>query len=167
MANRFKKGRNNKNDINIAESRDSEEDNDLVDNWMNEEINAPSFTPIDRDKEDASVLQFQKTGNVKILEEVYLGRVQTLKIWASRYYYLACAHNKHLGSEEMFSELIQVFLKAVNGYKKKRKSDINGKSTWLSTPFNTYLWYSLTNYVRNLKSGARAKREGLLVMTDL
>jgi len=154
MANRFKKGRKSSNDINIMERRGNEEDVDILDDWMNEDINESSFMPIDRDKEDTNILQFQKTGDTRILEEVYLNRVQTLEIWASRYYYLAGS------SEDMFSELIQVFLKAVNGYKKKRKrkTSINGKLTNLSTPFNTYLWYSLTNHVLNLKSGARAKK---------
>jgi len=158
MANKFKKGIKHSSDINIKEIRNSEEDLDLLGDWMNEDVNESSFIPIDRDKEDENVLKFQKTGDTRILEEVYLNRVQTLEIWAGRYYYLSCANNKHLGSEDMFSELLQVFLKAVNGYKKRRKSNSEGKSTWLSTPFNTYLWYSITNYVRNLKSGARAKK---------
>lgn len=128
-------------------------DYDIIDDWMKEE-NVPesTFVPIDRDKEDKGVLEFQKTGNVEVMEELYLNRVQTLEIWASRYHYLSES------SEDMFSELVAVFLKAVNGYKKRRKNNIKGKVVWTSTPFNTYLWYSIANYIRNLKSSKRAKK---------
>ena len=128
------------------------EDTECDNDWMHEDIPMNSFTPIDRDEEDENILKFQETGDVKILEKVYLNRVQTLEIWASKFHYLAES------SEDMFSELIQVFLKAVNGYKKKRKGVNKGKTIWLSTPFNTYLWYSLTNYIRNIKNSKRAKK---------
>lgn len=150
-----------KSEDNIADSSSSKiqgfddefVDGDLVDDWMSTpEVQESSFIPIDREKEDKAVLAFQKTGDLKGMEEVYLNRVQTLEIWASRYHYLAG------GSEDMYSELIQVFMKAVNGYKKKRKCEVNGKTVWKKTPFNTYLWYSIANYVRNLKSGKRAKK---------
>lgn len=128
-------------------------DHDIIDDWMTTGDNMESsFIPIDRDKEDINVLEFQRTGDLMIMEGLYLNRVQTLEIWASRYGYL------NGGIEDMFSELVQVFLKAVNGYKKKRKCNVNGKCVIKTTPFNTYLWYSIVNYIRNLKSGKRAKK---------
>jgi len=125
--------------------------NDESIDWMdiNDEL---SFPQVDKKKENENVICFQKTGNKTILEELYEERVPTLQVWARKYYYLKDS------KEDMFQELTQVFIRTVHGYRSKRKCKVGRKTVLRSTPFNTYLWYSLGNYVKNLNSGLHAKK---------
>jgi len=109
-------------------------------------------TKIDRDEEDENIIKFQKTGNLKLLDKVYADRVPTLNFWAEKYHYL------HDSKEDMFSELTHVFLKTVEGYSNKRKIKKGRKTIFKKTPFNTYLFYSFDNFVKNIMNSKRAKK---------
>jgi len=107
-----------------------------------------------RKQENNDVIKFQKTRDQALLEKIYLNRIPTLKVWSNRFYYLAETKE----SEDLFSELSQVFIKTLDGYKHKRKIKINGKTISKKTPFNTYLYYSLDNYIKNLRNSKNAKK---------
>ena len=98
------------------------------------------FVEIDRKQEDANVILFQKTKDRTIFEKLYQDRIPTLQFWARRHYYLTDS------KENMFGELRYCFMKAVLKYQKNRGS------------FNTCLFTFILNYIRNLKTGKKAKK---------
>ena len=82
--------------------------------------------------ENLSVMKFQKTGDLKVLEELYLNRVPTLNYWARK--------NRHLDGNsfnDIKSELTRIFLKAVKQYKVTRATKVDGKRKTAKTDFNT------------------------------
>lgn len=99
-----------------------------------------AFVAIDRKQEDKDVVSFQKSGDMLLLENIYKNRITTIRIWANRYHYMSSS------AEDLFEELSFSFIKAIHGYDKKKGS------------FNTFLYTSLLNCVRNIRSGLLAKK---------
>ena len=99
------------------------------------------FINIDRIKENNDVMRFQKTNDDVILEEIFHQRVPTLQIWARRYSYLTKNDSK-----DMFQEFTVHFMKAVRAYQKNKGH------------FNTFLYRTLLNCVRNIISNKKAKK---------
>lgn len=96
---------------------------------------------IDRPREDDDVVEYQKTGNIEILDKLYHDRVPTLQFWTSHYYYLM-----DNSKEDMFSEFRNQFMKAVVYYDKSRGH------------FNTCLYTFIKNCIKNLLIGKNAKK---------
>jgi hypothetical protein len=113
---------------------------------------------IDRDEEDKLIQEYKKTKDEKTLLQLYGLREQTLAYWTRRYSYLSD------NMEELFSDFRSVWFRCVERYEygarqrvvKDRKGrlvlDKGGKTKkrLKRTPFNTYLYTSLTYWVRNL-----------------
>lgn len=97
---------------------------------------------IDRDKEDNDVTEFQKTGNLDILERVYKNRIPTLKSWANKNYYPGLTSSV----EDLFEDLSVVFVNAAQKYNKKKGA------------FNSWLFTLLVNRLKNLHSSKYAKK---------
>ena len=127
-------------------NNNSDEDAD-VSSWTFEQ-KYPSFEAINRKEENKDIIRFQKTSNKAILEKLYHNRVPTLQVWARRYCYL----HPDKKMEDMFSELTQVFIRAIHRYKKRKQYKIGRKTVWRQTHFNTYLWSCLDHFVKNLRS---------------
>jgi hypothetical protein len=100
------------------------------------------FVEIDRKKEDEAIVEFQKTGDVSILEDVYKLRIPTIRHWANQHYYpgLTCS------VEDLFEEFSVVFVKAAEKYNKSRGA------------FNTCLYTFFLNRVKNIKHSQHAKK---------
>ena len=123
-----------------------------IEEELGEEIEK-NFKEIDKEEENKNVIKFQKNKSLEILEELYLNRVPTLKKWAWDYHYLDDS------VDDLFSELTQVFIRTVHKYKRhKRTKKYYGKKITTVTPFNTYLWFALDHYIKNLMSRKRAKK---------
>ena len=90
---------------------------------------------IDREEENAAVEAFQKSGDMSILEDVYIKRIPTLKVWAVKNYYPGL----ELTIDDFMEELSIVFVKAANKYNPEKGS------------FNTCLYTFLTNRIKNIK----------------
>jgi len=97
---------------------------------------------IDRKEENESIKRFQETGDMSILEEVYIRRIPTLKIWALRFYYPGL----EISIDDFVEELSIVFVKAANKYNIKKGS------------FNTCLYTYLNNRIKNMKNATHAKK---------
>jgi hypothetical protein len=97
---------------------------------------------IDRDQEDKDVTEFQKTGDLSILERVYKNRIPTLKSWASKNYYPGLTTSV----EDLFEDLSLVFVKAAQKYNHKRGT------------FNTCLFTFLINRIKNIHNSKYAKK---------
>jgi len=97
---------------------------------------------IDRNKEDKTVMEFQKTGDVEILDSVFKARIGTLWKWAIDNYYpsLTCS------VEDLFGDLTCEFVKAAQKFDKKRGT------------FNTCLYNFLLNRIKNIKNGVHANK---------
>ena len=98
---------------------------------------------IDRDQEDADVLEYQKTGDMDLLTKLYRNRIPTLKAWSQKHFYPGLCSS----IDDLFSELSIVFVKAVENYK-----------TRYGVAFNTCLFRFLLNRVKNIKSSVHAKK---------
>ena len=96
---------------------------------------------IDRDEEDKQILEFQKTGDLKLLEKVYINRIPTLRHWVSKHYYPGLIASPN----DLFGELAIVFMKAAEKY--------DGRAS-----FNTCLFTFFVNRIKNIKSGKYAKK---------
>lgn len=99
-----------------------------------------SFVDIDFKQENKDVELYQKTKDPELLEKLYIQRIPTLQIWAQQYGYLVDSN------EDMFGELVPQFLRAISKYERGKGS------------FNTYLFKSLQNCIRNKYSRGRAKK---------
>jgi hypothetical protein len=97
---------------------------------------------IDRKEENNKILEYQKTNDMSILEEVYKKRIPTLKSWANKNFYQGLTYSE----EDLFEEFSIVFIKAAETYDKKRGS------------FNTCLYKYLENRLKNIKSSNHAKK---------
>lgn len=97
---------------------------------------------IDRDQEDQDVTEFQKTGDLELLEKVYKSRIPTLKSWAAKNYYPGLTTSV----EDLFEDLSLVFVNAAEKYDKNK-----GK-------FNTWLFKLLLNRLKNLHNAKYAKK---------
>lgn len=97
---------------------------------------------IDREQENKDVERFQQTGDLNLLEQIYIKRIPTLKNWARLHY--------HPGLEptidDFMEELSIVFIKAASKYVRKKGS------------FNTCLYTFLTNRIKNMKNSTHAKK---------
>ena len=113
------------------------------------------FAEIDRHQESDQVMEFQRTGDEAIMENLYNKRLQTLQIWARKYHYVG------MSEEDVFADLVTVFIKSVYKYKVNKRTKHYGKSKKAvisETPFNTYLYYALQNYIINQWNRKRAKK---------
>jgi hypothetical protein len=106
------------------------------------EFEEKDIVVIDRDQEDAAIEQFQKTGDLKILEEVYKQRISTIRSWANKHYYPGLTYSV----DDLFEDLSVVFVKAAEKYDKSRG------------PFNTCLFTFLLNRLKNIKHSKHAKK---------
>ncbi len=97
---------------------------------------------IDRDQEDKDVTEFQKTGDLKLLERVYKNRIPTLKSWANKNFYPGLTSSV----EDLFEDLSVVFVKAAQKYNKDRGA------------FNTCLFTFLINRLKNIKNSKYARK---------
>jgi hypothetical protein len=97
---------------------------------------------IDRKEENESVKRFQETGDMSILEDVYIKRIPTLKNWALKFYYPGL----ELSIDDFMEELSIVFVKAANKYNIEKGS------------FNTCLYTYLNNRIKNMKNSTHAKK---------
>lgn len=97
---------------------------------------------IDRAEEDLAVEEYQRTQDMSILEEVYIKRIPTLKIWATRFYYPGL----ELTIDDFMEELSIVFIKAAQRYKREKGA------------FNTCLYTYLNNRIKNMKNSTHAKK---------
>jgi hypothetical protein len=97
---------------------------------------------IDRYQEDAAVEEFQKTGDLKILEEVYKARIPTIRSWANKHYYPGLTFSV----DDLFSDFSVVFVKAAEKYNRSRGA------------FNTCLFTFLLNRLKNIKNSKHAKK---------
>ena len=98
---------------------------------------------IDRNQEDADVLEYQKTGDMDLLTKIYRNRIPTLKAWSQKHFYPGLCSS----IDDLFSELSIVLVKAVESYKTK-----------YGVAFNTCLFRFLLNRVKNIKSSVHAKK---------
>jgi len=96
--------------------------------------------PVDRNKENNNVAEYQRTGNINILTEIYKNRIPTLNYLAKKYYYLGDS------KDDLYGDLSLKLLKAIDGYK-------IGKGS-----FNTFFYSSCLYYIRNLHTGKLAKK---------
>ena len=111
--------------------------------WMNsEDVMEDDAVCIDREQEDIAVAQFQQTGNLKLLEQVYVNRIPTLKSWAHRHYYPGLTFS----IDDLYEDLCVVFVKAAEKYDKSKG------------PFNTWLFTLLLNRLKNIKNSKHAKK---------
>lgn len=97
---------------------------------------------IDRDQEDAAVEHFQKTGDLKSLEQVYKQRIPTIRSWANKHYYPGLTFSV----EDLFEDLSVVFVKAAERYDRQRG------------PFNNCLYIFFENRLKNIKNSRHAKK---------
>jgi DNA-directed RNA polymerase sigma subunit (sigma70/sigma32) len=97
---------------------------------------------VNRKEENALVDQFQKTGDISIIEKVYVKRIPTLANWSLRYYYPGL----ELSIDDFMEELSIVFMKAANKYNIEKGS------------FNTCLYTYLNNRIKNMKNSTHAKK---------
>jgi len=97
---------------------------------------------VDRDEEDYMVEEFQKNGDITLLEKVYHKRIPTLKKWTHDHYFPGLA----LSFDDFFEELTLVFVLSAHKYDKKR-----GR-------FNTFLYYCLDSRIKNIKNSRHAKK---------
>lgn len=97
---------------------------------------------IDRKEENESIQRYQDTGDMSILEEVYIRRIPTLKNWSLKYYYPGL----ELSIDDFMEELSIVFVKAANKYNIEKGS------------FNTCLYTYLNNRIKNMKNSTHAKK---------
>jgi hypothetical protein len=100
------------------------------------------FKEIDRKKENEMIVEFQNSGDLSILQEIYIGRIQTLKVWAIKNYYPNLAPS----IDDFMEELTLVFLNAANKYNPEKGS------------FNTCLYTFLSNRIKNMKNASHAKK---------
>jgi len=120
------------------------EKNEIIDDWENalSLLNDDKEIIIDRDQEDSDVHEFQKTGDLELLEKLYKNRIPTLKSWASKNYYPGLTSSV----EDLFEDLSVVFVNAAEKYNKSRGA------------FNTCLFTFLLNRIKNLHSSKYAKK---------
>jgi len=97
---------------------------------------------IDRYEEDAAVEAFQKTGDLKILEDVYKARIPTIRSWANKNYYTGLTFSV----EDLFSDFSIVFVMAAEKYNRSRGA------------FNTWLFTLFSNRLKNIKNSKHAKK---------
>lgn len=97
---------------------------------------------IDRTEENKLIKRFQETGDMAILEDVYIKRIPTLKNWALKFYYPGL----ELSIDDFMEELSIVFVKAANKYNIAKGS------------FNTCLYTYLNNRIKNMKNSTHAKK---------
>jgi len=129
-------------------------------------INTSTFKDVNRDQEDLLVQKYQKSNDPEILDKLYELRKQTLAIWSKKYSYLG------FSEEDMMSEVSMIWLKCVNQYQYDPKSRVvrtkdgkfvvskNGKvkKIFKRTPFNTFLYTSLRNYMSNISKRKYSKK---------
>lgn len=125
-----------------------------------------SFKQINRSDEDMMVSRYQKTKDKNILEQLYELREPTLQIWARRYAYLGPT------SEDVLSDVGIIWLKCIDQYEYKEKVrkirnkkgnllfDKKGKVKTVikRTPFNTFLYTALRNYMSNVAKRRHSKK---------
>jgi hypothetical protein len=105
------------------------------------------------EKENKAVIKYQKTGDLDILAQLYTDRIPTLNYWANK--------NKHIdnyNTKDIRGELTKTFLKAIDGYKHKKKVVIDGESKVLKRNFNAYLFQSFKHDIINICTKKKAKK---------
>jgi hypothetical protein len=102
---------------------------------------------IDRDLEDAQIMEFQVTQDPQLFRTIYDRRIPTLRYLAKKHAYL------HDSKEDMFCYLNRLFLTCVRGYIKTVTKVVNGKEVVRNTPFNTYFFSAVLN--RNINLNAK------------
>lgn len=100
------------------------------------------FKDIDRKEENSLVREYQNTGDLDILQRVYLNRIPTLKVWAIKYFYPGISTS----IDDFMGELTIVFMNAAEKYNHKKGS------------FNTCLYTFLSNRIKNMKNATHAKK---------
>jgi len=126
-----------------------------------------NFKRVNRKKEDEMVVSYQTNGSQSVLEELYQLREPTLKVWAKKFSYLK------MEEEDLFAETVSIWLKCINSYEYEPQQRIlktkdghilydeqgNAQTQWKRTPFNTFLFTSLRNHLRNLYKRNYSKKK--------
>jgi len=95
---------------------------------------------IDRDLENEQVLEYAKSRDEDVINQVYTKRIPTIEYLSKRYTWV---------TEDAYSEICLVFTRCINAYGK------NGKKT----DFNTFFYTGVKNHFANLlKKKYRKKR---------
>lgn len=115
------------------------------------------FQNIDRDEEDSLVCQYMQSKDIIVMVRLLKIREQTLRYMAHKYAYLD-------NEDDMYSSFKSVWLKCLKKYdggmKMRQVRDRSGnlvfeddgspKMVSKKTPFNTYLFTSMKNRVKNI-----------------
>ncbi|MCK9435199.1 MAG: hypothetical protein M0R32_10390 [Candidatus Cloacimonetes bacterium] len=117
-----------------------------------------AFKSPDRKEEDRLVAHFQKTGCQETHNKLFEIRKPTISVWARKYAWICD------GEEDLFSELSMIWLKCIQKYKYepnlravrtkeghlvKDENDVV-KKVFKRTPFNTFIFTSFQNHIRNV-----------------
>ena len=134
---------------------------------MDQKPSKSNFKRVNRKKEDEMVVSYQTNGSQSVLEELYQLREPTLKVWAKKFSYLK------MEEEDLFAETVSIWLKCINSYEYEPQQRIlktkdghilydeqgNAQTQWKRTPFNTFLFTSLRNHLRNLYKRNYSKKK--------
>ena len=126
-------------------------------------FDGPDFRTAEAKREENEAIDlFQKTGDVKIIEQVYKNRIPTLRWWANKNKYL-----DHNSFDDVYGELTKIFVRAIYGYQYiHEKVDKNGVVRKIKKPFNTYLYTAFENSMCNLHNRKKAKKRRPIEMND-
>jgi DNA-directed RNA polymerase specialized sigma24 family protein len=92
---------------------------------------------VDRKVESEQVLEYQRTRDPDLMEEIYTRRIPTMRYLAARHQYI---------SDDVESELKCVFVRSVEKYRSGKRS------------FNTYFYTAVLNHIRNMVKGRKRKK---------
>ena len=104
---------------------------------------------IDREIEDAQIIEYQTTNDPALLDIIVQNRIPTLIEWSRRYW----ANWFDIGLDDLQQELTIPLIKAINSYRPTYQS------------FNTFLYRCLQNYLNNMISArfaVKRKHNGTL-----
>jgi hypothetical protein len=106
-----------------------------------------------KEQENQDVIRYQKTGDLAILEKLYIDRVPTLNYWANKNRYL-----DDYNSEDIRSALTKKFLSLVDQYKRTTREVVDGKVKVIKRNFNSYLFQSFRHEIINIGNRKKAKK---------
>ena len=109
---------------------------------------------IDREAETEKIIQYQKekdpTKKEELFNELYETRLPTLKYWAHKY-----ANNVGMSEEDLLQEISVAFLNACDKFQPNRLCTVKekndkGERKKKKIPFNTFLYISLTHFIKSM-----------------
>jgi hypothetical protein len=106
-----------------------------------------------KEQENRDIIRYQKTGDLAILEKLYIDRLPTLSYWANKNRYL-----DDYNSEDIRSILTKKFLDLVDQYKRTSREVVDGKVKVTKRNFNSYLFQSFRHEIINIGNRKKAKK---------